>query len=57
MGGTSVPILKTIWSILCAFPDLIQEAAAADKKDLQVGRKKATLGVGLWSKEEMYVFI
>ena len=41
---------------MCAFPDLIQEAAATDEDQLRVGSKKATLGVGLCCIEEMYVF-
>ena len=38
------------------FTDLIQEAAATYEKNLRVGSKQTTLGVGLRNIEEMYVF-
>ena len=40
----------------CAFTDLIQEAATTYEKNLGIGSKQATLGVGLRNIEEMYVF-
>ena len=56
-GGNKCALSNGIFVEFCTFPDLIQEAAAVDEKNLSVSSKKATLGIRLEQIEEMYVLI
>ena len=55
MRGTSVLFMELLLNFLC-FPDLIQEEAATNKKDLLSWQREGYFGDwGLRSMEEMYV--